>query len=152
MSSTTQASTPEVEDILEEEPDSVAALLKRAWTEYQRLLVVHPLTTKAVSAGLISGCGEVLGSSLRPRAANQPTRVRSVGAFFLFGLVVNGPFFHWWYGTLEKLCRDRPSQTAPGLAMRLALDRLVVTPPFLVFTLSGLHFLLFQREILPRQN
>ena len=26
-----------------------------------------------------------------------------MGAFFLFGLVVNGPFFHWWYGTLEKV-------------------------------------------------
>ena len=141
MSATTPPATPVAGKAQDDEPESVGELLKRAWAEYQRLLVVHPLATKAVSAGVISGCGEVLGSSLRPRAPNQPARARSVGAFFLFGLVVNGPFFHWWYGTLEKLCRDRPSQTAPGLAMRLALDRLVVTPPFLIFTLSGLHFL-----------
>lgn len=61
--------------------------------------------------------------------------------FFFFGLAVSGPFFHWWYGTLEKLCRSAPSGTALGIFWRVALDRLLATPPFLAATLFGLHFL-----------
>eukprot|EP00618_Florenciella_parvula_P019098 CAMPEP_0119521140 /NCGR_PEP_ID=MMETSP1344-20130328/36941_1 /TAXON_ID=236787 /ORGANISM="Florenciella parvula, Strain CCMP2471" /LENGTH=228 /DNA_ID=CAMNT_0007559091 /DNA_START=129 /DNA_END=815 /DNA_ORIENTATION=- len=117
-------------------------MLAAAWEEYRRLLVEKPVQTKAVSAGVIAAVGEIIGGSLRVRAPNQkPSRARSVGAFFLFGLVVNGPFFHWWYGTLEKMCKGMPSNSPSGLASRLALDRFIMTPPFLVTTLAGLHFL-----------
>ena len=39
------------------------------------------------------------------------------------------------------MCKGMPSNSPSGLASRLALDRFIMTPPFLVTTLAGLHFL-----------
>ena len=39
------------------------------------------------------------------------------------------------------MCKGMPSNSPSGLASRLALDRFLMTPPFLVTTLAGLHFL-----------
>lgn len=126
----------------EEVPDGDLPVLEEAWRNYQRQLRAKPLQTKALTAGVISAIGQIIASSMRPPpTAGEPSRLRSTASFFLFGLVINGPFFHWWYSALERICQPHPSTTAPGIAYRLVLDRLMATPPFLAVTLAGLHWL-----------
>lgn len=82
----------------------------------------RPLLTKSVTAATVSALGEVMGSALRrppPPAslplgagtalvvkgrggAAAPGLLRRTAAFAFFGLVMNGPVFHWWYGALER--------------------------------------------------
>lgn len=140
MAATLRAPAPR-ED--EEEPDGDLPALQEAWRWYNRSLRAKPLATKAVTSGIIAAVGQILASALRgpPPAGTGPSRMRSVSAFFVFGLVINGPFFHWWYGALERICDGVPSTTSAGVLYRLALDRLLTTPPFLAVTLAGLHWL-----------
>lgn len=85
----------------------------------------RPLLTKSVTAAVVSALGEMIGSAIRRPAPNPhprlapplpigvgagggevavvaPSLLRRTAAFALFGLVLNGPVFHWWYGALEK--------------------------------------------------
>ena len=90
----------------------------------------RPLLTKSVTAAVVSALGEVAGSALRPPSPSAPAAppgaaralvarpgagpapgaaggaspglLRRTAAFALFGLVLNGPVFHWWYGALER--------------------------------------------------
>jgi hypothetical protein len=51
----------------------------------------------------------------------------------MYGLLVIGPTFHWWYGKLEELSQKLPERFR--FISKLLLDRVVFTPPFLVVTL-----------------
>lgn len=88
----------------------------------------RPLLTKSVTAAVVSALGEIAGSALRPSAPplppgsgsalvaatgrpgvgpgagapGAPSLLRRTAAFAFFGLVLNGPVFHWWYGALER--------------------------------------------------
>eukprot|EP01127_Copromyxa_protea_P013045 TRINITY_DN3461_c0_g1_i1.p1 TRINITY_DN3461_c0_g1~~TRINITY_DN3461_c0_g1_i1.p1 ORF type:complete len:229 (+),score=50.30 TRINITY_DN3461_c0_g1_i1:23-688(+) len=53
--------------------------------------------------------------------------VRAV-KFGFFGLIVSGPFFHFWYQILPKLVERLSSSYK--LTAQIALDRLVATPVF----------------------
>ncbi|CAM9153587.1 unnamed protein product [Laminaria digitata] len=91
------------------------------------------------NAGGVGGVGvEVVGAS--------PGLLRRVAAFAIFGLCVKGPVFHWWYRALDKVAaRRRKADESPGgprdIAFKLAMDRFVLTPPYLVITFAGLGLL-----------
>ncbi|CAN0226301.1 unnamed protein product, partial [Hapterophycus canaliculatus] len=119
----------------------------------------RPLLTKSVTAATVSAVGEIVGSALRrPPAppslpvgtgtalavkgrggAAAPGLLRRTAAFAFFGFVMNGPVFHWWYGALRKA--GNPPGGAGDIAFKLALDRFLITPPYLVFTLVSLRLL-----------
>lgn len=42
-----------------------------------------------------AGAGQGTGTA-------APGLLRRTAAFAIFGLLVNGPVFHWWYGALER--------------------------------------------------
>jgi len=77
---------------------------------------------------------------------------RRLVVFGAYGLVITGPFFHWWYGYLESLStstvgllsRNKGIQKQPLLqfAVKLGLNQLVMTPPFLLFTLAYIQYFL----------
>lgn len=52
-----------------------------------------------------------------------------------------GPFFHWWYGTLERTVSGL-RLTSPYITtlVKVAITQLVMTPPFLVFTLGFIKY------------
>ncbi|CAM9907311.1 unnamed protein product, partial [Scytosiphon promiscuus] len=138
------------------------------WTAYKRSMSERPLLTKSITAATVSALGEVVGSALRRpppppslplgagtalvvkgrggAAAAAPGLLRRTVAFAFFGFVLNGPVFHWWYGALERAsARLRKAGEPPGgagdIAFKLALDRFVITPPYLAFTLVSLRLL-----------
>ena len=59
----------------------------------------------------------------------------------LLTIAMPGPFFHWWYGTLEKTVAGMHfTSTYLASAVKLAITQLVMTPPFLVFTLAYIQY------------
>ena len=52
-----------------------------------------------------------------------------------------GPVFHWWYGFLERLVAARQLHPRLALLVKIAIDRLALTPPFLLFTLAFIQYL-----------
>eukprot|EP00388_Colpodella_angusta_P025333 GDKK01002324.1.p1 GENE.GDKK01002324.1~~GDKK01002324.1.p1 ORF type:complete len:138 (+),score=12.87 GDKK01002324.1:1-414(+) len=69
--------------------------------------------------------------------------LRRMAVFASYGLVVTGPFFHWWYGVLEKnvSAMKLPSSYLVTL-VKVAITQIVMTPPFLVFTLAYIKYFL----------
>ncbi|KAG5178466.1 hypothetical protein JKP88DRAFT_168858 [Tribonema minus] len=118
--------------------------LARGWRTYHGLLLEHPLLTKSVTASLMAATGEFVGSYLKKSGPGTPReRARRLGAFAVFGLVVNGPAFHFWYAFLEQLAQ-RWSKLTGGhhiILFKVIVDRLLMTPPYLVLTLVGLRWL-----------
>lgn len=54
-----------------------------------------------------------------------------------------GPFFHWWYGTLERTVSSfRIASPHLTTLVKVAITQLVMTPPFLVFTLGFIKYFL----------
>ena len=74
-----------------------------------------------------------------PYSNEQGIRIVVIG---MYGLLVIGPTFHWWYGKLEELTARLPERFR--FIAKLLLDRLVFTPPFLVVTL--LYRKLFEKS------
>ncbi|CAM9438249.1 unnamed protein product [Ectocarpus fasciculatus] len=131
----------------------------------------RPLLTKSVTSALVSALGELVGSALRSSpppplpvgagtalvvkgraGAGQgagtaaPGLLRRTAAFAIFGLLVNGPVFHWWYGALERAAaRRRKAGEPPGgvgdITFKVAADRFLLTPPYLAITLASLRLL-----------
>lgn len=53
-----------------------------------------------------------------------------------------GPFFHWWYGFLEKNVSALKLPSYLVSLVKVAVTQLVMTPPFLVFTLAYIKYFL----------
>lgn len=66
-----------------------------------------------------------------------------MAVFAGYGLFITGPFFHWWYGSLERgvSSLDLTSSYFATL-IKVAITQLVMTPPFLVFTLAYIKYFL----------
>ncbi|CAN0446354.1 unnamed protein product, partial [Ectocarpus sp. 12 AP-2014] len=145
--------------------------LSSPWALYKRSMSERPLLTKSVTSALVSALGELMGSALRSSpppplpvgagtalavkgrvGAGQgtgtaaPGLLRRTAAFAIFGLLVNGPVFHWWYGALERAAaRRRKAGELPGgagdITFKVAVDRFLMTPPYLAITLASLRLL-----------
>ncbi|KAM3574443.1 hypothetical protein VYU27_003641 [Nannochloropsis oceanica] len=110
--------------------------LKRLIGAYHNSLVSRPLATKAVTSALISALGDVLASS--GRAGRGRNGKRTLG-FLLFGGLITGPVCHYWYGFLER--HVKTFHGAKNVAIKVLLDKLLFTPPFLALTLFLLRAL-----------
>lgn len=119
----------------------LAALPRRALAQYLRLLRLRPVLTKALTSGLLSALGNVLGQKLRARRsagrapaldAGGPLRYAAYGFFF------TGPLSHFFYLFMD--CWIPPEVPRAGLK-RLLLDRLVFAPVFLLLFFFVMNFL-----------
>mmetsp|Transcript_8860 Transcript_8860/g.13275 ORF Transcript_8860/g.13275 Transcript_8860/m.13275 type:complete len:184 (+) Transcript_8860:71-622(+) len=113
--------------------DYISSLLAR----YQRELAERPLRTKALTSCGVAVLGEGIGVCIRRKQSCNPERLKEImkkiAVIGMYGLLVTGPLFHWWYAKLETLTRNVPQKYK--LIVKLLLDRVVFTPPFLVVTL-----------------
>lgn len=117
-------------------PPFIQSDLKRLLGAYHHSLVTHPLATKAVTSALISALGDILASS---GSGGRGRSGRRTLGFFLFGGLITGPVCHYWYGFLERHVKGL--QGAKNVAVKVLLDKLLFTPPFLALTLFLLRAL-----------
>lgn len=98
--------------------------------------------------------GELIGSFIynyRSKSSNV-SRLESgrkvweiahrVIVFGIYGLSFTGPFFHWWYRYLHQLVSSWSLSPQLTVIIKVLLNQLVVTPPFLLFTIGYLQFFL----------
>lgn len=108
------------------------ALLKN----YHAALNRNPLRTKMITSAIIATLGEIIATSLSKRKRD----LRRTLAFLIYGGAITGPVFHWWYGWLERTCKNIKNDNTKVVA-KVLLDRLLITPPFSVLTLFILQYL-----------
>ena len=64
---------------------------------YQHLLQLHPLTTKAVTSGILAGAGDAIAQ----RSSAEPYDKKRGLAFVSFGALYTGLFQHYWFQYLN---------------------------------------------------
>jgi hypothetical protein len=139
--------------------DAVVNFLHGKLGQYQNSLKENPLETKMVTSCIISILGEVIGSYIKQNryrdlmAANRnngrytlakmPPIIdfKRIAIFGTYGLAITGPIFHWWYGFLERTVRSWNITGNLNVLSKIALDRLILTPPFLLLTLVYMQFM-----------
>ena len=78
---------------------------------YNSQLNKHPLLVKSITSGFMYGAGDAcaqLAESYtlnkdKPKSEKQPLRLnwRRIGVFFVFGTLISGPAYHYWFGYLD---------------------------------------------------
>uniref|UniRef100_A0A8D0GL60 Peroxisomal membrane protein 2 n=1 Tax=Sphenodon punctatus TaxID=8508 RepID=A0A8D0GL60_SPHPU len=116
---------------LESEP--LRPLPQRLLERYLLLLRLYPVLTKATSSAILSALGSLL-SQIIERSRKRPGESKSFDLggplrFAIYGFLFTGPLSHYFYLYLEQLI---PSTVPLAMLKRLLLDRLIVSPAFLL--------------------
>ena len=134
--------------------------IARCITAYDRQLVTNPLRTKVITAAALAIAGEIITSSFNLKnpvsrwlsnalalptgaeddRANTVTIQKVICAGIHGG--ISGAVYHYWFQLLAKLMEYNKY---PHLAkyiplIQLAIDQLVMTPAFTLFTMAFMHF------------
>jgi hypothetical protein len=107
-----------------------------AW--YSRKLDTHPILTKCISSGIVSGCGDVLGQYIVVKKHKKEWDPLRTGRFMLLGFALVAPIIHVWYGSLMVRF---PGHGATAIAKRVFLDQAFFAPLFLPMWLLNLWVL-----------
>jgi len=116
---------------------------------YARKLESHPLTTKCLTSGFISGAADFICQYIYHRNEHgtfSPDWMRT-GRFSLLGFGLIAPVVHNWYGFLT---RKIPGQSIPAVLKRLFLDQILFAPLFIPTFMTSLMFLEGKRmDVIP---
>jgi len=109
--------------------ESAAAL----WSSYNVALVAHPLTTKAITAGVIIGAGDSAAQLVERRGTTFDV-VRALRWAF-FGLVLQGPWNHYFYQLLDGVLPPTPSPFTLRTLEKVGIDQFIQAPIFTIIIL-----------------
>lgn len=115
-----------------------SAFIPIAW--YARKLETHPLTTKCITSGFISGMGDMACQYIYHKHDQDnfsPDWLRT-GRFSLLGFGLIAPVVHKWYGFLMKKI---PGQDIQPVLKRLFCDQILFAPLFIPAFMTSLMLL-----------
>ena len=110
------------------------------WSDYLGLLETAPLVTKAVTAGVIIGSGDaaaqVVESVVKEREGDGFDVTRALRWAF-FGLVLQGPWNHFFYLLLDGAIPPTPDPFTISTLEKVGIDQFIQAP---IFTIIILYF------------
>mmetsp|Transcript_628 Transcript_628/g.984 ORF Transcript_628/g.984 Transcript_628/m.984 type:complete len:244 (-) Transcript_628:13-744(-) len=107
------------------------SILRNPLQWYVTKLDTHPITTKCISSGLISGSGDLLCQSIVAEKKSQSATLEfdwmRTLRFTILGSFLVAPTVHLWYGMLMSRI---PGTTMSAVAKRLFCDQGLFAPLF----------------------
>ncbi|KAJ3672127.1 hypothetical protein LUZ60_006848 [Juncus effusus] len=100
----------------------MSELIIRAWTSYLRQLDCHPLRTKAITAGVMSGLSDAIAQRI---TGNKHIQMKRVMLMMLTGFAYLGPFDHFMRKILNKLFKGNSKET---FAKKMFIQEFVIAP------------------------
>ena len=123
---------------------NVVQFIKEAFSYYKYYLKNYPVYTKSITSCTIAVLGEVLATYVKSIVRNEKFKIdyKRLGVFGLYGLACTGPMLHFWYTLLDYVVTMKMNLSGKAkVAAKLAIDRLVWGPPFVLFTITFLQLL-----------
>jgi len=76
--------------------------------KYNELLERRPLLTKSITTGVMYGAGDVIAQHVEHMSEEDKTKedwfnYKRTAVFTMFGAMVGGPAFHYWYNYLNEI-------------------------------------------------
>ena len=136
-------------------PANSSSIFQNILASYNKVLDLYPMITKAITSGLIMGCGDIICQVITndddeddKRKDNDPQLMKNqVGIdidwkrtlkFSFLGGVFVGPACHYWYGYLMRIF---PANTNFAAFQRTVIDQLCFAPLFIATFFTALQIL-----------
>ena len=105
------------------------------WTDYLGLLETAPLTTKAITAGIIIGAGDSTAQLLEKRDSDEAFEINRALRWAFFGLVLQGPWNHVFYQLLDAALPPTPDPFTVTTLEKVGIDQFIQAPIFTIILL-----------------
>ncbi|KDO54073.1 hypothetical protein CISIN_1g029963mg [Citrus sinensis] len=109
-------------------------IVKEAWRKYLIQLQVHPLRTKAITAGVLAGCSDAIAQKI---SGVKKLQLKRLLLLMLFDFGYGVPFGHFLNKFLDAIFKGRDNKS---VAKKVLLEQLIFSPwiNFLFMTYFGL--------------
>ncbi|TYI66876.1 hypothetical protein E1A91_D09G257700v1 [Gossypium mustelinum] len=79
-------------------------ITQEAWRKYLIQLQVHPLRTKAITAGCLAGCSDLIAQKI---SGVKRIQLRRLLLIMLYGFAYSGPFGHFLHKVMDIIFRGK---------------------------------------------
>ncbi|XP_027338658.1 peroxisomal membrane protein PMP22 isoform X2 [Abrus precatorius] len=110
----------------------MASLAKKGLNNYVKQLQQHPLRTKIITAGVLSGISDIVSQKL---TGIQKLQVKRLLLKVVFGAGYLGPFGHFFHLLLDKIFKGK--KDSKTVAKKVLIEQLTSSP------LNNLLFLIY---------
>ena len=114
----------------------VAVSPAELWSGYLGLLETAPLTTKAISAGVIIGAGDAAAQTVENAQKGGDFDFARYLRWAFFGLVLQGPWNHAFYLLLDATFPPTPDPFTITTLEKVGIDQFIQAPIFTVVILG----------------
>ncbi|GAB4850870.1 hypothetical protein Ancab_030171 [Ancistrocladus abbreviatus] len=98
-------------------------IVTEAWKKYLLQLQVHPLRTKAITAGVLAGCSDFAAQKI---SGVKKLQLRRLFLIMLYGLLYSGPFGHFFHKLMDKIFKGKKGNTT--VAKKVIVEQLSSSP------------------------
>jgi hypothetical protein len=107
-----------------------------AWAAYNAELLTHPLVTKALTASIIIGAGDVTAQQIEVSKTGGAFDVARALRWAVFGLILQGPWNHAFYLLLDAALPPTPDPISLTTLEKVGIDQFVQAPIFTMVILA----------------
>ncbi|GAB2259746.1 hypothetical protein Droror1_Dr00010601 [Drosera rotundifolia] len=100
-----------------------SSMAKKGLQQYMWQLQHHPLRTKAITAGVLSGVSDVVSQKL---SGIQKIQLRRILLKVLFGAAYLGPFGHFFHMLLDKIFKGKKDKKT--VAKKVLIEQITASP------------------------
>ncbi|XP_057504375.1 peroxisomal membrane protein PMP22-like isoform X3 [Actinidia eriantha] len=101
----------------------MSEILKKAWNKYQLQLHLHPLRTKAITAGIFAGCNDL---AVQKNSRTKKLQLRRLLLVMLYGFSYEGPFDYFFRKWMEIIFKGKKDKKT--VAKKFLLEQLTAAP------------------------
>lgn len=101
----------------------MSEIVSEAWKKYLVELQVHPLRTKAITAGVLIGTSDVVAQKI---SGVKKLQLRRILLLMLYGFAYSGPFGHFLHKLMDLIFRGK--QGKKTVAKKVLLEQLTSSP------------------------
>lgn len=115
--------------------ESAASILSSnpLFQSYLSSLENDPLVTKCLTSAVVFTASDIIAQTTFDRNSQGGVDAARVGRFGLFGLAVHAPLFAFFFQKLDALVDPLPLEGVANVGVKVAIDQILWTPPFLAF-------------------
>ncbi|XP_068664515.1 peroxisomal membrane protein PMP22-like [Aristolochia californica] len=101
----------------------MSEVVGEAWRKYMLQLKLHPLRTKAVTAGVLAGCSDAIAQKISGVKKLQVTRLLLM---MLYGFAYGGPFGHFLHKLMDVIFKGKKDKMT--VLKKVLLEQLTSSP------------------------